>query len=319
MQAWWTQAAAGLLLCLLLVNGLLLFSLQYRRAVEPALNATTMMMMRHWYKQRTGVREGFVIALDPEGPHAAQLSQEAWRWLGVPTRPIRAVNASQALERTPLPLYTRYTLQSGRHEHMQIGRASALGCLWSHMDLWALLLLLYDNTNNTNNESILVLEEDAWLDETSTRRLHVLLEHDLAGVAWDILLLETGHITVEGPMRSAGKLAMTWAREQYNGTRGCAWMGTRGYLLRPSGARKLLPYAREFSVQVDALLGLVATFEPDFHMYWTRASIAHQRVLTLSTVHDWCIKCHMPQNPWWYAVAAAVAILVACRLRKTYL
>ena len=314
MQAWWTHAAGGLVICLVLVNGLLFVWLQPTTITTHNNITTTTTPMMHRLRPK-GIREGFVIALAPEAPHVLRLVQEAWTWLGVPTRAHAAINGSQALlQQTKVPLYTRYTMTyGGRHEHMQIGRPEALGCLLSHMSLWSLLLLADDES------SLLVLEEDAWLDETSTRRLRVLLEHDLVGLAWDILLLESGHITIEGPMRPVGQLAMTWAREQYNGTRGCAWMGTRGYLLRPSGARKLLPYAREFSVQVDALLGLVATFEPDFHMYWTRASIAHQRVLTLSTVHDWCIKCHMPQNPWWYAVAAAVAILVACRLRKTYL
>ena len=311
MQAWWTHAAAGLVLCLLLVNGLLFVWLRHNNSNDNITTTTPTMMPR---LRPQGIREGFVIALAPEAPHVLRLAREAWIWLGVPTRAHVAVNGSQALQQKGVPLYTRYTMTyGGRHEHMQIGRPEALGCLLSHVGLWSLLLLADDESS-----SILVLEEDAWLDETSTRRLHVLLEHDLAGLAWDILLLESGHITIEGPMRGVGKLAMTWARENATRGRGCVWMGTRGYLLRPSGARKLLPYAREFGVQVDALLGLVATFEPDFRMYWTRSSVAHQRVMTLSTVHDWCIKCHLPQSPWWYA-GAAVAILGVRRLRKMYL
>ena len=324
-RASWTQAGIALAVTLLAADialALLLVAVDPPPAAK-AVTPTTTKTRYHWLAPPAArVDEGYVIALDPEAPHALQLAQEARLWLGVPsTRPFRAVNASAALARSVglLPLYTRLTMRIGRHEHMQIGRPAALGCLLSHMDLWARFLRHNAGDDDGKNSSImLVLEEDAWLDETSTQRLHVLLDSDLAhDEPWDILLLETGHINIDGAMRRVGKLGMTWANDTATTTqqRHRAWMGTRGYLLRASGARKLLPFAREFNVQVDALLGLVATFEPDFRMYWTRANVAHQRVLSLSTVHDWCIKCHMPQNPWWYVFAVACAIVVGFRKR----
>ena len=314
-RASWTQAAIALAVALMAADIALALLLV---VIAPSPPAEKVQHSRyHWLAPpATRVDEGYVIALDPEAPHALQLAQEARLWLGVPsTRPWRAVNASAALARSVglLPLYTRLTMRIGRHEHMQIGRPAALGCLLSHMDLWA--RFLGNASSSSSSRIMLVLEEDAWLDETSTQRLHMLLDSDLAhDEPWDILLLETGHINIGGAMRRVGKLGMTWANDTTT-MQHRAWMGTRGYLLRASGARKLLPFAREFNVQVDALLGLVSTFEPDFRMYWTRANVAHQRVLSLSTVHDWCIKCHMPQNPRWYVFAVACAIVVALRKR----
>lgn len=139
------------------------------------------------------------------------------------------------------------------------------------------------------------------------------MEEDEAatGDAWDILMLDAGHITIDGPMRRVGALGMTWApQKNISSSSGggvvavvepCVWMGTRGYLLRASGARKLMRHANELTVQVDALIGLVATFDPSFRMYWPRSSVAHQQMFQLSIVQDRCIKCHMPQSASSYA------------------
>ena len=71
-------------------------------------------------------------------------------------------------------------------------------------------------------------------------------------------------------------------------------------------------HANEMTVQVDALLGLVATFDPSFRMYWPRSNVAHQQLFQLSTVQDRCIKCHMPQSASSYAILfTAVSALSA--------
>ena len=266
---------------------------------------------------RHRLHAGRIIALQPAHPDVQQLARDAERWLGVvPTEPWQAINGTEALAHE-LPLYARQiVLGAGRHDHMQLGNAAMLGCLLSHTALWR-----WWAARPHPNDTLLVLEEDAYLDEdASPARLATLLDHDLAHERWDILLLEPGHLTVAGPMRPVGDLAMTWASPLH---RQCSWMGTRGYLLRASGAAKLLRHAEPPSVQVDALLGLVASFEPEFRMFWTRASVAHQRMLTLSTVQDRCLKCYMPQTAASYllglAGVAAASSLATAAVISAYL
>ena len=266
------------------------------------------------FAARHRLSEGRVIALRPDDAAVQQLASEAERWLGIaPTRPWRAINGTEALERADLPLYARLIIGTGRHDHMQVGNAAMLGCLLSHTALWR----WWAERANGTADALLVLEEDAYLDmETSPTRLETLLERDLAGEAWDILMLEPGHITIAGPMRRVGELAMTWDLPSSSSS-SCTWMGTRGYLLRASGAQKLLRHV-DPTMQVDALLGLVSTFNPDFRMFWTRLSVAHQRMLTLSTVQDRCLKCYMPQTAKGYflglMLVAGASSLVTARI-----
>ena len=265
------------------------------------------------FAARHRLSEGRIIALRPGDATVQQLASEAERWLGIaPTRPWRAINGTEALEGANLPLYARLILSTGRHDHMQVGNAAMLGCLLSHTALWR----WWARRANGTADALLVLEEDAYLDmETSAPRLATLLEHDLKEASsWDILMLEPGHITIGGPMRRVGELAMTW---DLPSSSPCTWMGTRGYLLRASGAQKLLRHV-DPTMQVDALLGLVSTFDPDFRMFWTRLSVAHQRMLTLSTVQDRCLKCYMPQSARGYflglMLVAAASSLVTARV-----
>ena len=254
---------------------------------------------------------GRVIAIDPTAPHATALAHAAERWLGVlPTTPVRAVNGTEAMQLPTVPLYTRMTLRGGRHDHMQMGHPAMLGCLLSHIALWREFA-----ASSSSDGVLLVLEEDALLDALSAERLHALLAEQ-EEESWDLLMLETGHITVSGPTRSVGRWAMTWDIQKDNRSL-CAWMGTRGYLLRPDGARTLLRHADELSVQVDALMGLVATFEPQFRMLWPRANVAHPRFplflspLTTTVQHDVCVKCYLPRSPWVYVLVIISALLAS--------
>ncbi len=253
--------------------------------------------------RRLGVVAVRIIALDPGASHVRALCHASEAFLGMRATVFRAINGTEALARAGqrLPLTTRMTLSGGRHDHMQIGASAMLGCLMSHMTIWEWLL----RQPSSSSSSVLVLEEDALLDVLSTERLLVLLLElmELKEERWDILMLEHGHITVEGPTRAVGRLAMTWDLPPrpspvvvVGPNETCHWMGTRGYLLRASGARRLLPHARALTVQVDALLGLVSTFDPAFRMYWTRASVAHPgHWWRPSTVQpDLCLKCYLP-------------------------
>ena len=107
---------------------------------------------------------------------------------------INAINATEAVKVVELPLYTRMNMYSGRHDHMQISNGAMLGCLLSHMHVWKQI---------SDGQTILVLEEDAIIDERSRSRLRNVYE-SMLGVPWDIIMLEAGHPTNTGKWLQIG-------------------------------------------------------------------------------------------------------------------
>jgi GR25 family glycosyltransferase involved in LPS biosynthesis len=244
----------------------------------------------------------FIIALHP--PSSWLTAHSAARFLGLPNvTVVQAVNGTQALHLLDedLALYTRYLLHfHARHDHMQLSTAPMLGCLLSHMRLWASV---------RENQTIAVFEEDAVFDALSGTRFDALLA-DVADYPWDILMLESGSLMAGGPWKPIGRFAATCAKQP------CSWMGTRGYLLTHRGARLLLRHARPVAVQVDALIGLVAAFTPDFRMYWTRSNVVHLRYTHISTIWEGCIKCYMPASPVFF-IYCVLALAAGCVLGRT--
>ena len=45
-------------------------------------------------------------------------------------------------------------------------------------------------------------------------------------------------------------------------------------------------------------MGLVATFDPTFHMFWPRVDVVHPNRLRMSTIWDGCLKCYVPASPF---------------------
>ena len=62
----------------------------------------------------------------------------------------------------------------------------------------------------------------------------------------------------------------------------------------------LLKHADPIQVQIDALIGLEAAFEPEFKMFWTRDNIVHQQLFYASKIWDGCVKCYLPTDVWFY-------------------
>jgi len=243
----------------------------------------------------------YIIALDPLAPHVRTLVQDAATHLlgGREPRVWRAINGSEALTQARLPLYTRLTLASGRHDHMQLGSAPMLGCLLSHVAIWRA-------TTESGATTALVLEEDAILDAVSALRLTQLLM-DARNESWDVLLLETGHLTVSGATRAVGEIGRTWADPSdalHN-----RWMGTRGYLLTQRGATVLLTHADELGVQVDALLGMAVVFD-GLRMVWSSVNIAHPTRWRASAVQTWdpCLKCFAPIDSRLYGAVCLLCV-----------
>ena len=147
-----------------------------------------------------------------------------------------------------LPLYIRYVLSHGRSEHSQIGNRAALGCLRSHMDVWARVV--------RSGVPSIVLEEDILVSSDSDFKLARFLEYfGPSGPAWDILMLDPGHLNTGGQWGPVGPYAANCTDPN-----GCTWFGTRAYAIRPAGAALLLSQADPPLVQVDALVSLVSNY-----------------------------------------------------------
>jgi GR25 family glycosyltransferase involved in LPS biosynthesis len=227
------------------------------------------------------VSAAHVIALNTSDAHVATLEASLRHFLGLETVVLHTADRGVS---AAVPLYTRMLLLQGRHSHAEIGSLAALGCLLSHMAIWRAV---------ADNETVAVFEEDAWLDESSAERLEVL-HAEISGRPWDLLLLETGHITSTGAWLHLGTLLTAC---NHSATV-CEWQGSRGYLLTHKGAQTLLRHAEPFIVQTDALFWLVAAFEDGFGMYWTRQSVAHQSMFaSASRTWDRCLKCYIPTFP----------------------
>jgi GR25 family glycosyltransferase involved in LPS biosynthesis len=248
----------------------------------------------------------YVIALNESSVRGLQA--QVWEHLGVPAQVALAVNASgarQYAEDHPedVPLYVRHTMRFGRHHHMQIGNPEMLGCLLSHMAVWARFLA-------SPHRTVAVFEEDARLDAHSAEVLWEL-EQDLIHArlpSWSILMLESGQINSGHPYEPLGRQLRRCAASD-----DCSWYGTRGYVLTRGGAEALLRHAHPVTVQVDSLVYLTGRLEPGFVMLWTGTSVAKSRTiihLVISTVFDGCIKCFMPVSPLAYVVALGLMVCV---------
>ena len=212
---------------------------------------------------------------------AARLYNETTAWLAAIHHPAAAVfvHRAQTNYSGRVPIGTRIAMLQGRHSHAEIGSAAALGCLASHAAVWR---------GMREGDTVAVFEEDARLDASSARRM-LAVERDLPHHDdWDLIVLETGHLTTSGAWRRMGAVATCAA------TAACEWQGSRGYILRYSGARELLIEDAPH-VQVDALFWMLAAVGR-LRMYWTTADIAHPTYAAPSTVWDGCLKCYIPPS-----------------------
>lgn len=241
------------------------------------------------------ISDAYIIALDTS---ANELQTQVKCHLHIPhVHLFAAINGTRALLQLPtLPLYTRFLFAiKARHDHMQLSSDAMLGCLLSHMAIWRLVL---------PGAIVAVFEEDGVVDAVSAQRL-AILERDLADSRWDLLMLESGQFTATGKWRAVGQIAATCATL-------CTWQGSRGYLVSYRGAQALLRFAEPIMVQVDALMGLVAAFEPGFRMYWTLSDVVHPSRMRMSTIWDACIKCYLPPGAHLFYVACSLLLFCGC-------
>jgi GR25 family glycosyltransferase involved in LPS biosynthesis len=227
------------------------------------------------------ITSAHIIALTPP---ATRLDAEVRAWLDAIGNNHSSVLVHMARTGAdPLkkvPIGTRIAILQGRHSHAEIGSNAALGCLMSHTAVWRSM---------REGDTVAVFEEDARLDALSASRTLAAMR-DMSMEPWDIIVLETGHITTTGKWRYIGKgNAATCATGD-----SCEWQGSRGYILRYSGARELM-LEDSPHVQVDALFWMMAATNR-MRMFWVTSNVAHPTHAAASTVWDGCLKCYIPRS-----------------------
>ena len=92
--------------------------------------------------------------------------------------------------------------------------------------------------------------------------------------------------------------------------------GTRAYMLNYKGAQLLLRNAQPITLQVDALISLVAAYGP-LQLYWTTETVVHDTPWRRSRVWDGCIlHCIVPDVILpTCALIALVTLALCCRRR----
>jgi GR25 family glycosyltransferase involved in LPS biosynthesis len=239
-----------------------------------------MLLLKANARYHINITSAHIIALKPP---AARLDAETRVWLAAidcNSSKVLVHKAQTAADNlSKVPVGTRIAILQGRHSHAAIGSDAALGCLLSHTAVWRSM---------RDGDTVAVFEEDARLDALSATRM-LAAEQDLALAAdWELIVLETGHLTAAGKWRSIGKGNVATCA----GT--CEWQGSRGYILRYSGAKELL-LEDSPHVQVDALFWMMAA-TGRLRMYWVTSNVAHPTHTTMSTVWDGCMKCYIPQS-----------------------
>jgi GR25 family glycosyltransferase involved in LPS biosynthesis len=197
--------------------------------------------------------EAFIISMDTE--RGEELARKVKKALGL--REAHVILGSNG-SNSSLPLYTRYLLEHGRSDQLQIGNRAMIGCLQSHIRVWHKI-----------KDWAYVFEEDTRLHDNSLTIVSTLLL-DVRDKPWSVLFLMPACYTLLsrgfGEWRSVGKFAATCDN--------CTWFGTRGYIITRAGADVMLEYQDPVAVQVDALFGLVNAYDSRFHLYWTRQVVA---------------------------------------------
>ena len=206
---------------------------------------------------------------------------------------VTAWKADRGENASGLPLYAQHVIDWGRHDHMQIANRAALGCLRSHMGIWRHIAARGEGP-------VAVFEEDALIHGDSAALLAELW-HDVRDEPWELLMLERGQIHASGKWAALGTHA-----SRCDGR--CTWLGTRGYVVTPKGAQILLEHSEPQVVQVDALISLVAEFDPRFRLVVTRRNVVDAQWWKGSYIWDACLKCMVPEGWGAYGLVGVVVL-----------
>eukprot|EP00282_Hemiselmis_andersenii_P016753 CAMPEP_0114108176 /NCGR_PEP_ID=MMETSP0043_2-20121206/81_1 /TAXON_ID=464988 /ORGANISM="Hemiselmis andersenii, Strain CCMP644" /LENGTH=325 /DNA_ID=CAMNT_0001199925 /DNA_START=1 /DNA_END=976 /DNA_ORIENTATION=+ len=206
-----------------------------------------------------------------------------------------------------LPLYTRYIILNGRHDHSQVSTAGMVGCYMSHVKVLEQL---------KPGDVFAVFEEDALFTSRSIRELAALHGFVRDTLKTDFDLLYTGANDNPKPSAKRAKrhiLSPTVTVSEC--LSGCSVWGTRGYVVTYRGAQKLLKHTTPVITQIDALFSLVANFEVDngFKMFFLNNDIVVGPrwidFIGATQVQDLCLKCYFPTGFWPYVFLIAFGVI----------
>lgn len=211
---------------------------------------------------------GYMIALRPE--EMKETASDIKRRLQLKEMNVVQAVKSKEIDLASLPLYTRYQMDHGRADPMNIGTRGAVGCSLSHANVWSMIL----NQTQEQGESAYVFEEDAVIPSHSNYLLIRDMVEEITSVpafnqTWTILLLKF--------FLGFGKESVVYTRNNDASSsltatcRDCTGYSTTGYILNKKGAKVLLKHmSREpmMVVQIDSWISLVNTYDPTFRMFW---------------------------------------------------
>mmetsp|Transcript_40068 Transcript_40068/g.107304 ORF Transcript_40068/g.107304 Transcript_40068/m.107304 type:complete len:505 (+) Transcript_40068:232-1746(+) len=238
----------------------------------------------------------------------------------------QAVNGRQ-VDPDTLPLYTRYLMENGRHDHHQVSTAGMIGCYLSHVKVMEMM---------QPGDVFAVFEEDAHFDKTSPlkiKRLHDFVEK--MSISFDAIMIGINRVPAPSgktttfsvsaiDMSSNRSFPLQYTFRQVGPDveliqchKDCTLWGTRGYLITYDGAQKILKHAYPIQTQIDALLSLVARYDSSFRLFWTSQDIALGPALlaivadiNYSKVQDHCLKCHLPSLNIVYLITIPTFFIV---------
>ena len=191
---------------------------------------------------------------------------------------VQHVPATTQINLSNTPLHAQYLMDFGRGSHLEISNKQMIACFLSHLHTWHLV-----------NETSLILEEDAYLDNDFQTKCSQLLQ-SITG-PWDVIMLQARKSLIShGRKGNAGPYAFQCKHK-------CTWSGTLGYLVSPNGAKKLIRNMEPITLQVDAYISLLNMYRSDFNMLWSSQPLVHQKFFYVTKIWDFCLKCYVPENP----------------------
>jgi len=236
---------------------------------------------------------GYMIALLPDDPQVVANALDMKQKLKLREMHVVQAVKSNEVSLSSLLLYTRYQMDHGRTDHMQIATNGAVGCFLSHAKVW--FMIHNQSKSNGQDDTAYVFEEDAMV---KSRASHAVVQAMLKEIAemgynhtWSMLFL---HFFL-----SAGEESVVYTHNNDVGSsltatcRGCTGFSTSAYVLHKRGAAVLLKhYHREkhaLVAQVDSWIGLVNTYDPRFRMFWSNvqwSGVEDEQIIKFLPQHE---------------------------------
>jgi hypothetical protein len=254
------------------------------------------------------VTQAMVITRNPQ--RSAQKIESMRRKTGFET--VELHPALVKVNLTELPLYTRYVLETGRHDVYQVGSPAMVGKYFSHVDVWRKM---------QEGDIFAVFEEDAHFSDAARNQLALLDRFiRLNGLSFSVLML--GIDRNPEPMGKVKIFDVGGGLRLAHCLSACSIRGTRGYVITYEGARLLLKKVEPVEIQIDGLLSLMARYDKDFQLFWTQTDLALGpsvlEQLNDAVGQDSCFKCHLPTSNvyyigFWVVLGACWLALCLCK------